>query len=299
MSKIIFTNIFGSFIFDENIRFVEKGEEKNLLKKHKAEKPTEEQVIKILVSFKDMKYFSDFYKKNLIITKKRLKKSVKNDLLIIQTVNSIEEQNRVINTLVKRLREWYELYNPEFSKHVQDHESFVDAIINKNKKELLKKIKLNEEETMGAELAEKDVNAIIELGEEINNLYKLKAKHVKYLETLMKKTCPNLDAVAGTLIGAKLIVFAGSLERLSELPSSTVQLLGAEKALFRHMLTGAKVPKHGILFQHPLMLKTKRKEHGKVARTLADKISIAVKVDYFKGKFIGDKLKREVEARFK
>jgi len=88
------------------------------------------------------------------------------------------------------------------------------------------------------------------------------------------------------------------LKKLAEMPSSTIQLLGAEKALFRHMRTGAKVPKHGILIQHPLMAKTKKEIHGKVARALADKISIAAKVDYFKGKFVADKLKKMLEEKF-
>ena len=82
------------------------------------------------------------------------------------------------------------------------------------------------------------------------------------------------------------------------MPSSTIQLLGAEKALFRHMKTGARAPKFGFLHEHPLIAKNPKELHGKIARTLADKISIAVKVDYFKGKFIGDKLLKEVEGKF-
>lgn len=299
MSKIIFTNILGSFVFDEKLKLVKKGKKENLLKKYKAGKATKEQTKKLLKHFKNKKYFSDFYKKNLLITKKRLKKSVKNDLLIIQTISSIEEQNRVINILAKRLREWYELYNPEFSKQVTDHENFVNKIIKKNKKELLREIKLDEEKTMGADLPKEDLDIIVDLAREVDRLYKLKERQTRYLERLMKKTCPNVNEVSGSLIGAKLISLAGSLEKLSELPSSTIQLLGAEKALFRHLRTGAKVPKHGILFQHPLISKTKKRMHGKVARALADKISIATKVDYFKGKFIGNKLKRELEERFK
>jgi len=96
---------------------------------------------------------------------------------------------------------------------------------------------------------------------------------------------------------AKLIALAGNLKKLVEFPSSTIQLLGAEKALFRHMRTGAKAPKHGIIHEHPIV--SKAKEKGKAARAVADKISLAVKVDYFKGKFIGDKLRKELEEKFK
>jgi len=83
------------------------------------------------------------------------------------------------------------------------------------------------------------------------------------------------------------------------MPSSTIQMLGAEKALFRHLRTGAKPPKHGIILQHPLVASAKKANRGKYSRSLADKISIAVKADYFKGKFIGDKLKKELEEKLK
>jgi nucleolar protein 56 len=97
----------------------------------------------------------------------------------------------------------------------------------------------------------------------------------------MDELCPNIKAVCGTLLAAKLIEHAGSLKRLSEMPASTIQILGAEKALFRHMKTGAKPPRHGIIINHPLIAKASEKMHGKVARGLSDKISIASKIDYF------------------
>ena len=92
----------------------------------------------------------------------------------------------------------------------------------------------------------------------------------------------------------KKTISPGSLKRLIMLPSSTVQLLGAEEALFRHIKTGARCPKYGVLHDHPLVSRSKKKESGKVARVLASKISIAARVDYAKGKFIGDKLMKEI-----
>ena len=119
-----------------------------------------------------------------------------------------------------------------------------------------------------------------------------------YLDKLMDELMPNTKSIAGTTISAKLLEHAGSLKHLSELPSTTVQLFGAEKALFRHLHSNAKCPKYGLLHEHPLIPKTKRKDHGKAARALADKISIAAKVDYFKGEFVGDKLKAQIEKKF-
>ncbi|MBI5391799.1 ATP-binding protein, partial [Candidatus Woesearchaeota archaeon] len=96
--------------------------------------------------------------------------------------------------------------------------------------------------------------------------------------------CPNLSTTATSLIGARLISHAGSLKRLAELPSSTVQVLGAEKSLFRHLKTGSKPPRFGVLFQHPLVAEAAENLKGKTARKLASKISIAVKQDYFRGR---------------
>lgn len=235
--------------------------------------------------------FEEYYTRNLEETKKKLRESVNFDDLIVQAINNIDEINRVANMLSKRIREWYELYNPEFSRKFEIHEEFVSKIVSgKDTKE---------KNSMGAELGKEDMEPVLELAKEIDGLFALKKKQEDYLEKIMKKNCPNLTAVAGALIGARLISIAGDLKRLVEFPSSTVQLLGAEKALFRHMKTGARAPKHGIIHEHPLIMKVKREVKGKAARALADKIALAAKVDYFKGEFIGDKLRKEVEERFK
>jgi nucleolar protein 56 len=235
--------------------------------------------------------FEDLRKKCIKETKKKVKESVKADNFIIQSIKNIDEIIKVSNILIKRLREWYELSNPEFSRSVRDHGKFIELILEKKDKK--------EKESMGADFSKEDMGPILKLASEINELYKLKQKQEDYLHELMQKTCPNLTAVAGYLIGAKLIALAGDLKKLVEFPSSTVQLLGAEKALFRHMRTGAKSPRHGIIVNHPLISGSPQKEHGKRARALADKLSLAAKVDYFKGEFIGDKLKKKLEDKFK
>ncbi len=314
MAKYVFSNLIGGFVFNEKFHLEEsilfktledfnnkKIFEDKLIKKYgNVKKATKQEIPTILNFFKNKKYYSEFHGKNLLLTKKQIKDSVNEDLLIMQTINNLKDIDKVSNILVKRLREWYELYNPELSKAVFDQEQFADLIIKKSKKELLKQIKITEDDSMGASLAKKDVDEILLLAKQVNNLHELRKKHEDYLEDLMKKYCPNLKEVAGAIIGARLLEHAGSLKRLMEFPASTVQILGAEKALFRHLKNKkARPPKYGILFQHPLISKSNKKNHGKVARALADKISIAVKVDYFKGKFVGLGLKKGLERRFK
>jgi nucleolar protein 56 len=226
-----------------------------------------------------------------MITKKRVKDSIGYDNLIIQTINHIEELNKISNMLSKRLREWYSLYNPEFSNSIDDHLAFSRMILEGNEPKL--------KESMGADLKEEDITTIKDIAKEIVRIDELKESQIAYLEKIMKKHCPNIQAVAGTLIGGKLVAMAGSLEKLTIFPSSTVQLLGAEKALFRHIKTGSRPPKFGVIMNHQLVNSVRLKEKGKVARMLANKISLAARVDRFKGEFIGDKLAKALEDAVK
>jgi nucleolar protein 56 len=225
-------------------------------------------------------------------TKKKVKDSVTDDILIIQVITHIDDLIKVANVMSKDLREWYGYYNPEFSREIKEHEEFVKLILEKKDKKT--------KESMGADLSKDELEPIMELAKKINETYKFKKKQEDYLEQIMKKSCPNISTVAGFLIGAKLIKIAGSLRRLAIMPSSTVQLLGAEEALFRHIKNkNSRCPKYGILHSHNLVMKAKKDEQGKAARILAGKISIAAKVDYMKGKFVGDKLLKEVEGKLR
>ena len=228
---------------------------------------------------------------NLKETKKKIKDSVKQDTLIIQTINHIQDLTKVINILIKDLREWYSYHKPEFSKNCPDHEIFVNEIIENKDKQI--------KDGMGADLSKEDLEPIKNLTKQIIELYKFKIKQEDYLEKIMTALCPNMTTITGSIIGAKLIQHAGSLKRLIFLPSSTVQLLGAEEALFRHIKTGAKCPKYGVLHGHPFVSKAKRKDAGRVARILARKISIAARVDYAKGNFVGDQLMKQIEEKIK
>jgi len=244
-----------------------------------------------------MAKLADLRKKNLELAKKGVRESVNPDLFIINCVNNVEELQKIANNLSKRLREWYSLHLPELDKRTEEHNTFIRLILAKDKKELMKDLKIHD--TMGADLEKKDLEPILILAKVIEGLNKEAAVLEKYLEERMRNYCPNLLTLTGAVIGAKLLREAGSLKKLAMMRSSTVQLLGAEKALFRHIRTGARPPKYGYLLQHQLVQKAKKDEKGKAARALADKIFLAVRMDYFKGAFVADKLLKELEERFK
>lgn len=113
----------------------------------------------------------------------------------------------------------------------------------------------------------------------------------------MKEVAPNLRELVGSSLGARLIALTGSLEGLAKKPASTIQVLGAEKALFRSLKTGARPPKHGIIFQHQYIHNAPRWQRGKIARALAGKLSIAARVDAFHGEFVADSLKKILDKR--
>jgi nucleolar protein 56 len=221
--------------------------------------------------------------KNISLTKEKISQSITEDNFISQAINSIHEYEKASNLLGKRLREWYGLYNPAFEN--------VDQILN---------VQFSAKRgSMGRELSDIDKAPVVELINAIRTLNELKTSTRSYIEQLMKIYCPNLIELAGPTIGAKLLEHTGSLKKLAMLPASTIQILGAEKALFRHLKSGAKPPKYGFIHDHNFIQSGPRKEQGKRARALADKLSLAAKLDFFKGEFLAPKLKKDLEARFK
>jgi nucleolar protein 56 len=112
-----------------------------------------------------------------------------------------------------------------------------------------------------------------------SDLRRVLADHV---EVAMETVAPNVKELLTVTVGARIIAKAGSLARLATLPASTIQVLGAEKALFRALKTGARPPKHGLLFQHPLVHSAPKWQRGKIARAVASKVAIAARIDYYR-----------------
>ena len=150
------------------------------------------------------------------------------------------------------------------------------------------------ESSMGADLIEMDLTQIQVMSKHIQKLFKVRQSFENYVNETMDDVAPNIKAIAGSLLGARLIALAGNLTNLAKLPASTLQVLGAEKALFRSLKTKANPPKHGIIFQHPYIHDAKRWQRGKIARALAGKLSIAARVHAFNGKYAGEKLGKDL-----
>ncbi len=247
------------------------------------------------------------------LAKMKVKTTVeKRDLLVAQAVQTVDDLDKSLNVFMSRVREWFGLHYPELDRLVDKHETYARLVVNLGTRENFTADNLEKEglpkaksrgiakvaaASMGADLADEDLSQIQDMCRSVLGLYGVRQSLEKYVDTVMEEIAPNLKEVGGSLLGARLLALAGGLMNLAKLPASTIQILGAEKALFRSLKTKARPPKHGIIFQHPLIHDAKRWQRGKIARALAGKLSIAARVDAFKGDYAGDDLKANVDKR--
>jgi len=234
------------------------------------------------------------------------------DLHIIQAINTLDEIDKIINSISSRLREWYGLHFPELDNLIDSingysqivlsgtrenisKEDFEKAGFSKDKVEMLSLIK---EKSRGGNISEKNFIIVQSLAKQILELFELRKNIEEHVDEQMKEEAPNISAILGTTVGARILAHAGSLNRLARMPASTIQILGAEKALFRSLKTGANPPKHGILFQHAIVHAAPRWQRGKIARAVAAKAAIASRVDLFKAG-INETLLEKLNVRVK
>lgn len=234
-------------------------------------------------------------KTNFYLTRSKMK-LIGRDQVIMQAVASLDDLEETINTLVKRLREWYSLSFPELDSIVKKHDLYTQIVgygIEKAEEGLRERLMKELEHTMGVSFSEEDRKAVVALAEGILGLYSTMEKIEAYIGEAMQDTAPNISALAGPILGARVISLAGGLERLSILPASTIQVLGAEDAFFRFLRTKKDPPKHGVIFQLPEIRSAPKKTRGKIARIFAAKLAIAARADRFRGEFIGEKLRAD------
>jgi nucleolar protein 56 len=238
--------------------------------------------------------------------------SEEKDLLIKNAIDAVVEIDKSINVLIMRLREWYSLHHPSLNRLVEDQELFTKILVTCIGKSNIDKDCLESIEVpssvaeqvikaltgdIGAELQESDFVVIRRLAESVNGLYKMRNELENYISSMMEAVAPNIGALAGPMIGARLISLAGSLKELARKPSSTIQVFGAEKALFRSLKTGADPPKHGIIYRVPEVNTAPFWQRGKIARSLAGKLSIAARIDAYSDRDAGTSLREQFISR--
>ncbi|KAL6731003.1 hypothetical protein Aduo_001917 [Ancylostoma duodenale] len=236
------------------------------------------------------------------------------DTMIVQAVSLLDDLDKELNNYVMRCREWYGWHFPELGKLVQDHQAFAKVVktigmrqnaINADlsgilPEELEAKVKEEAEISMGTDISDLDLIHISGLCDQIIELSQYRAQLFDYLKNRMTALAPNLTCLLGELVGARLISHAGSLVSLAKAPASTVQILGAEKALFRALKTKKDTPKYGLIYHAQLITQAPAKLKGKMARKLAAKCALATRIDALadesKGAEVGMECRAGLEA---
>ncbi|XAR54353.1 hypothetical protein NMG60_11029436 [Bertholletia excelsa] len=240
------------------------------------------------------------------------------DNMVIQAIFLLDTLDKDINSFSMRVREWYSWHFPELVKIVNDNYLYAKvAKFIENKSELsedkipgltdivgdedkAKEIVEAAKSSMGQDISPIDLINIKEFAQKVMDLSEYRKKLYDYLVTKMNDIAPNLAALIGDVVGARLISHAGSLTNLAKCPSSTLQILGAEKALFRALKTRGNTPKYGLIFHSSFIGRASARNKGRMARYLANKCSIASRIDCFLEKnttAFGEKLREQVEER--
>merc|ERR1711971_1017949 len=215
------------------------------------------------------------------------------DTMIVQAVSLLDDLDKELNNYIMRCREWYGWHFPELGKIITDNLAFVRTVEVLGTRDLAKstdlsgilpeeveeKVKEAAEISMGTEISEEDVINIKHLCQQVVDIQEYRAQLYEYLKNRMVAIAPNLTILVGELVGARLIAHAGSLMNLAKHPASTVQILGAEKALFKALKTKHDTPKYGLIYHAQLVGQAGSKLKGRVSRMLAAKASLACRVD--------------------
>ena len=219
------------------------------------------------------------------------------DLHVIQSINTLDDTDKIINAISSRLREWYGLHFPELDNIIDSINGYAQIVLAGKRKNMsddvfvnagfpdskVQMLSLVREKSRGGDITEENLLMVQSLAKNILELFDMRKNLEEQIDTQMKEIAPNITAVLGTTVGARILAKAGSLVRLSSMPASTIQVLGAEKALFRALKTGSNPPKHGLLFQHAVVHAAPRWQRGKIARAIAAKAAIAARVDVHGG----------------
>jgi nucleolar protein 56 len=186
------------------------------------------------------------------------------DADIVQAIRALDTVIDAYNEMTERIVEWYGIHNPDEKLRPQE---IVERLVTSQTTD--------------------DLPALQSYAGTARMLQEERKRLEAYISACMDDVAPNLSEVLGELLGARLIARAGGLEKLAKLPASSLQVMGAREALFKHLREGTPSPKHGFIFRHPLVSGAPKRLRGRVARMLAGKAAIAARVDYYSGERLG------------
>ncbi len=230
-------------------------------------------------------------------TKYKMKHNASKDSILVQAVRTYEDLQSEINVMAEHFYEWVIPYYPEINA---DPIKSVRLFHQYRKRENIPDFSY----TTGIDLNDDDLKIIDDYADSIYDSIQTLGKIESYIKKLTSEIAPNMSNIVGPLIAAKLISKAGSLKNIASMSSSSIQLLGAEKALFRYLKSRKRTlpPKYGIIFFSSYIQRAPKSIHGKLARIISSKLSIAAKIDYYSNRFdkeLKEKFEREISEAMK
>lgn len=224
------------------------------------------------------------------LSQKLLAGSVGKDRLLVQAMNASEDLGKAINLFEERIYEWFSLHYPE----LRNRKDLVEKIVSFGSRKNFPGFK----QSTGIDLDESDENILKQFANLVQEAEVKKETIDDYVRGMILSIAPSTSSLVGPVLAARLIALAGSLEKLARMPASTIQLLGAEKALFRHLHNKGKSPKYGIIYTSSLIQEASRENKGKVARLLSAQLMKAARIDFYSGRF-EPRLKEELDTELR
>lgn len=231
-------------------------------------------------------------------TREKLKTVGDRDRLMVKAVNFLDENNKNFNSEMERFRDWYSLHFPELEDEITDDEQLMKILERGIERSELDAFEEMAENSTGMDLEDEDLEMLEKAYSSLQEKLDMREQITEYIEDVAKEELPNLETVLGPLLAARIVSLAGGLEEMAKKPSSTIQMLGAEKALFRYLHGEGTPPKHGVLFQHNFVNSLPEDKRGKMARFMANKAVMAARLDQYGDKEKGEELYKECQEKF-
>jgi len=232
------------------------------------------------------KFISDFC---VCQSKGNVSAQITKDKLLIQATNALDDMQKISNLVNERLYEWFSLHYPEYKKR-----DIAELVAKHGKREKFPGFK----SSTGIALGKIDEEILKQYAQSLKNINETIKSMESYVKITIKEIAPNFSSLIDPVLAARILAMAGSLEKLARMPASTIQLLGAEKALFRHLHKRGRSPKYGIIFNSALVQSAAEKNKGRIARILSSKLMLAAKIDFYSGRH-EPKLKKELEEELR
>ena len=218
--------------------------------------------------------------------------------LMVKAVKSLDEIKSSQKNEIEAFRDWYSLHFPELEREIEEDEHLIKILTEDVRREELDAFEELAETSTGMRVSGEDAEILENMVDSLKSQQNMVEELEEYVRGIAKEEMSNTAILLGPVLGARIVHLAGGLEDLAKKPASTVQMLGAEKALFRHLREGGNPPKHGILFEHDFVSPLHPEERGKMARFIANKTVMAARLDQYGDKEKGEELREECREKF-